>query len=460
MYKLVLILRYLRRKIAPMFALLAVTLCTAMVIVVISVMGGFLTQMMDALHRLDGDITISSGLQGFEHYEELRAVLEKQPEIEATAAFVRSFGLITLEGNYTEGVEIIGIDPAQFNRVINYKDMLCWTGERAAKENLPQIGDELTDAGMMMQTPPKWEEVRDLPAMVPGIAVTNIRDRATNDYTLTYSQVGGSAVLVVMRATKSGAAPNPRQFAIVNEFKSGAYEIDKQRVYIPIGQLQELLLMDAGVDENDKPTLKRATDIVVRGRKEVPLDAMLEAVDRSLDDFLAAHPDTPRIDAQTWQQRHRTIIAAVSNEKGLITFLFVFISIVAFVMVATTFYNIVLEKTRDIGVLRALGASRGGVAGVFLGYGLGLGILGALLGFGLAAAIVINLNEIQEVIAATTGWRMWDPAIYVFDRIPGRLDAFEVISIMIGSVISSVLGSTIPALMAARVNPVEALRYE
>ena len=109
------------------------------------------------------------------------------------------------------------------------------------------------------------------------------------------------------------------------------------------------------------------------------------------------------------------------------------ISVVAVVMVATTFYTTVLEKTQDIGILRALGASRAGIAGTFVGYGLAIGVLGGLLGFVAAWLIVTYLNEIQEFLAATVGWRMWDPRVYAFDRIPARIDASEAGAITLGA---------------------------
>jgi lipoprotein-releasing system permease protein len=121
---------------------------------------------------------------------------------------------------------------------------------------------------------------------------------------------------------------------------------------------------------------------------------------------------------------------------------------------------IVLEKTRDIGTLRAIGASASGIAMVFLGYGLAVGVIGAGLGTLLAVGVVTNLNGIQEVLDAVFGWRMWNPQTYYFDRIPDRVAWADVAGVAAGAVVSSVAGALIPALLAARQDPVETLRYE
>ena len=241
-----------------------------------------------------------------------------------------------------------------------------------------------------------------------------------------------------------------------------------------IYKMQQLMRMDAtpAVDEDFTPTGEllpaRASEIMVKSKPDVSLEELARSLELFKSDFLDRYPGTDPPRVRTWEQKHSTLLNAVQNEKGLITFLFAVISIVAFVMVTTTFYSIVLEKTRDIGVLRALGASRLGIVHIFISYGLAIGVVGSTIGLALAVVIVTNLNEIQEGIYQFTlwwsdgewAWRMWDPRIYYFDRIPDRVDFTEVVWIMLGSVASSVVGALIPAILASRVNPVESLRYE
>jgi lipoprotein-releasing system permease protein len=192
----------------------------------------------------------------------------------------------------------------------------------------------------------------------------------------------------------------------------------------------------------------------------VSAEQLRAAVDAEAAAFAEGVGLTYPLYVQTWEQVHGRLLGAVQNEKVMVTFLFSIISIVAVVMVATTFYMIVLEKTRDIGVLRSIGASRLGIMRLFVGYGLVVGVIGSLVGAGAAWALVTHLNEVQAFITQYTGWQMWDPQTYLFDRIPDRVDPAEAGLIVVGAIVSSVVGALVPAWLAGRLDPVEALRHE
>ena len=325
----------------------------------------------------------------------------------------------------------------------------------------------------------------------------------------------------------------------VNEFKTGYYEIDKSVIFVPFDWLQKSLKMQRFEEYTDFNELTgeggeaviqpaRCTDVYVKAADGVDAIQLQSAVWEAVDEFQRDSFDT-YISVLTWEDVHGTLLGAVKNEKGMVTFLFVIISIVAIIMVATTFYMIVLEKTRDIGVLRAIGAPATGVLNLFVTYGLAIGLIGSGLGVWLAWFTVTNLNNLQDALATRLatligtvvlaglvalgvsigsaialrrrdfslgagivvflgtfaaimaiafyafpsidlpmisgydkdiGWRMWDPKLYFFEKIPDQVYWPEVIAIGIGAVLSSVLGAVIPAVIAARLNPVEALRYE
>ena len=137
MYKLLLIFKYLRRKLAPLFAAAAVTLCTAMVIIVISVMGGFLEMMQSAVRTLSGDVTVQSDLVGFENYDDLIQRIEALPEARAATPIVRMPALLKL-GQSIYMIEAVGIDPKTYNDVTDYEKTLYWRPEHMEQAGLSE----------------------------------------------------------------------------------------------------------------------------------------------------------------------------------------------------------------------------------------------------------------------------------------------------------------------------------
>jgi lipoprotein-releasing system permease protein len=486
-YRFALLRRYLRTRLPPLFAGVAVALCSAMVIIVISIMGGFLVMMQDAARRLTSDVIVDSDINGFPHYGELIEGLSRLPEVDAASPLIRTYGLVNLEGE-VHTVEVLGVDPLGMDAVTGFGKTLYWTRDRVLqdfdklpKEALPRDPGALAemrahygkidprDNGMNFRLPAPADS---RPGIIPGIAVSrrNVRDKHGqynyfNSDTLTQTV----ATLTVMPTTRAGQPiqSSVRKFVVVNEFKSGLAEIDANSVYVGFDQLQQMLQMDAGQAADPETGLPtgavipaRANEVMIRGRPGVDLERLRGAVAAYTKEFVGRYHDMPPVWVITWKERHATFLGAVEKEKFLVTILFAIISVVAVVMIAVIFYTIVLEKTKDIGVLRALGASRRGIASIFLGYGLAIGVIGALLGLGVSSAIVLNINLIQDKLAAWFGVVIWNPEIYYFDQIPSRMNPTEVTIILVSAVISSVVGALVPAYLASRLDPVEALRYE
>lgn len=568
MYKLLLISKYLRRKLAPLFAALAVTICTAMVIIVASVMGGFLEMMETTAKQLTPDVVIKSSLTGFENYEDLIERLEALPEVALATPGIEYPATVTIAGS-TEPVQVIGMIPAEYDRVVPYNETLMWSADDLMDAwPIDMTGEmrrafrpafDLQQAGRSLRTTEAFANfgvAEDGPAAVVGIAVNPYQrrladgsytfDRSIANLPLTAQNSLNPVNLNPIKLALPVFAPNGQpidavqlQIPAVNEFKTGYFEIDRNVIFVPFDWLQRSLKMQRFEEFTDFDELTgeggdaviqpaRATDVYVKAADGVSADALQLVCRAAVDAFQQDDFDT-FITVMTWEDVHGTLLGAVKNEKGMVTFLFVIISIVAIIMVATTFYMIVLEKTRDIGVLRAIGAPAVGVLNLFVAYGFAIGLIGSGLGVWLAWFTVTNLNNLQGALAtrlatligtvvlaglmavgvaivaaalnkkrdftigagvilffatfaslmavtfyafpwinlpvisgydANFGWRMWDPQLYFFDQIPDQVYWPEVIAIGIGAVISSVLGAIVPALIAARLNPVEALRYE
>ena len=484
MFKLLLILKYLRRKLAPLFAALAVMLCTAMVIIVMSVMGGFLDNFRESAHSLTGDIVVEGPLQGFTGYEDLVAAIEELPEVVAAAPMLRAVGLVNFRDT-AKPVQLQGVDFQKLEEIVGYKKTLLWTNDQL-REHIGDPQSELGKAFVAKMTrdfpiDPGPEAGAKVPALglpeaVMGIEVYPFQRRNDDgDYELDRSRAGEKLPITVIPLTESGTVgtlePTRKEVLITNEVKSGLYDIDASAVVLPFTTLQTMLNMEprVGFTDFDPNTGRGGEEIAIAGRANQVVVKIADGVDLlvardKVQAVIAAQWEDRPLQfpplARTWEEVHQNILGAVENEKGLVTFLFGIIGLVAVVMVATTFYMIVLEKTRDIGVLRAIGASRGGIMGMFVGYGLAIGVVGSLLGLAIAVAVVTNLNEIQAFLNTWFGWQMWDPKTYFFDRIPDTVNYTEALRVVAGAIVSSVVGALIPAYIAGRLKPVDALRYE
>jgi lipoprotein-releasing system permease protein len=139
--------------------------------------------------------------------------------------------------------------------------------------------------------------------------------------------------------------------------------------------------------------------------------------------------------------------------------LFLIIAVAGFGILAI-FFMIVVEKTRDIGILKSLGATGRGILSIFLAYGLSLGIVGASVGMVLGLLFVRYINEIADLLGRITGQPVFDPSIYYFQKIPTIVEWHTVAWIVTGAMMIAILASILPARRAARLHPVEALRYE
>ena len=542
MYQPLLANRYLASRIIPLIAVAAVALCVGLVIIVVSVMSGFLDMLLNSGRTLMGDVIVRYADPGIPHYDLLVEEIESRPEAEAATPVVESFGLLKLPyGNRTEGVQVWGIDPETFDRVVDFEPSLVWDGIPPEVEELAKEFDriELPDLEGLPQLDPLTEA--DPPKVVLGVEIDSATKARgpSGDY-----EVRAPAFWLPLRDVEitlipistSGRIEKPdnRRFSVANEFQSGVYQIDSRRAMIGIETGQRMLGLDAApiydqalLDETGELSKigtypARVQMILVRAADGVTPEALRDSVREAYASFAAKiadetgvtirPPDEAFVGIRTWREQLRDMIGPVEKERELMRILFSIVYLVCAGLVLSIFWAIVHEKTRDIGILRAVGASRPGVLGVFLTYGLVIGLAGAVLGALLGWIVVNNINGIHEamgepaptwtwivayglaasmfgvVIQAVMrgamlrtllsivgmlvlgcvgtalllhrGFLMWDPAVYYFNSIPNQVDWFSATLTMAGAIVFSVLGAAIPAAKAADTDPVRALRYE
>jgi lipoprotein-releasing system permease protein len=469
LYKVLLCLRYMRTRYLAMVCIVSVMLGVATLIVVNSVMGGFSTKLRDRLHGLLSDVIIEAwDYNGFTDPEGKMALIRSDPflneRIEAMTPTLEIFAMIQYTYRnmpFARPIRLIGIDPKGRAQVGGFAEHLLYNRDNPTFQlspeaqkrydqhhrlGIPHLAEPVPPPLAPGEKPPP-DPPPSRPFVPEGVilghAIAHYRDRrlpADDPDKEVRTLHPGDDVLIT---TVSGQRLSPVycRYAVADYFRSEMSEYDSNYVFVPIKHLQHLRTME-----------DTATSIQVRLKdyRDAP------AVVRRLKELFAPY----RIEVLTWEDKQGPLLAAISIEKGILNVLLFLIIAVAGFGILAIFSMIVVEKTRDIGILKALGASNGGVLKIFLGYGLMLGLVGAVLGTALGVTITVYINEIEHFLAKITGQQIFDRTVYYFTEIPTDIQPITVLLVNLGAVAIAVVFSILPAMRAALLHPVRALRYE
>lgn len=469
MYKLLLCWRYLLTRYLALVCIISVMLGVSTLIVVNSVMAGFSTKLRERLHGLLSDIVIEArDIHGFAKPQDVMAFIQSVPflneRIEAMTPTLEIFGMIRFECNGTSiirPIHIIGIDPIGRARVGGFAEHLLLhkgqpsfelSPEALERQNIVHPPHRLDRIARLMLPPPIDGKPAPAPppsidsppsTIIVGYAIAHFRAKSNPDAPPQEVRTLAPGDDVYITTIKGhGLKPVEWRCAVCDYFRSEMSEYDSNYVFVPLEELQRLRAMP-----------DRATSIQVRIKDYRDLHAVKDQLQR----LLPAHWE---LTVHTWEDKQGPLLAAISIEKGILNVLLFMIIAVAGFGILAIFSMIVVEKTRDIGILKALGASNRGVLNIFLGYGLLLGVVGAVLGSVFGTAITLNINEIENFLTKWTGHELFDRSVYYFNEIPTDLNVWSVLVINVGAVAIAVLFSVLPALRAALLHPVRALRYE
>lgn len=529
MYKWFLAWRYLNTKLIAFIGIASVMLCVAMVLVVISVMGGFLDTVKAKSKGLHSEIVLESySYQGFPLYGEFGEYLsQKLPQVvRMSTPVIFSYGLFRVPiANYTKPARVMGIRLNEYVQVNDFEKGLHFNRfypgtTKLDPQQIPVGGfnekNEVVLPPDVEDANKKWREnetnqgdkekfdeapyVRaywpDLRAINPGQRVyavapeapgyrgpewygiivgcdlLNIR-RPDGNFDRSFAR-GADMALTLMPLSPSGnpmgEPPVKLPLRYADDVRTGIYEIDSMSVYVDFDLLQKQLAMDVQVLTDGQVSQPRANQLLIGLQPGIEMNSARDQIAEVWNEFqvnrvgLLSSQDEQLLNGVqvlTWEDMQRDFIRAVEKEKVLVTLLFSMISLVAVVLVVCIFYMIVEKKTKDIGIIKALGASGGGVGGIFILYALAVGVIGSMLGLAIGSVIVWNINAIQDGLAwINPQLRVWSPDVYSFDRIPETVKALDAVVIAAAAVVGTLFGSLIPAYIAARVWPVKALRYE
>jgi lipoprotein-releasing system permease protein len=332
--------------------------------------------------------------------------------------------------------------------------VLAATGGETATADPPPPADEAGAAEATPQNPfaaarPEQGRTMDpateqFTGVVPGIGLASFRDSKGIDRFLV---LPGDDVKITFPTAGTPPKAVSDTFTIVDFYESKMSEYDSNFVFVPIAALQRM----RGMIEPETG-IASVNSIQIKLKEGASLDEVRNRLRRAFPAELYA--------VSTWRDKQGPLLSAVDMEMAVLNILLFLIIAVAGFGILAIFFMIVVEKTRDIGILKSLGASASGIAGVFLGYGLFLGIVGAGAGLLLGLAITWNLNRIRATVEWWTGQTVFDPSIYYFFKIPTIINPVTVTWIIIGAIGIAVAASVLPALRAARLHPVEALRHD
>jgi lipoprotein-releasing system permease protein len=485
-------------------SIISVMLGVATMIVVNSVMSGFAHEMQSRIHGIISDVVFESrSADGFMdaewHEEQIRQVAGDQ--IEAMSPTVAMGAMLYSSHLGAHPVQLIGIDEKTQSSVSDYgrylqhpenrKAMSFKLREKGYDVRDPQGGPESPERKQLGQSgwvyrreaariekfqqqflkPEKPKTPAPAPTSGPaadpfagrqtpenrfdpekdehtgvviGMALASYRTSEGEDRFLARP---GDDVMLTTVTTGQPPKESSDHFTIVDLYESKMSEYDSQLVFVPIRKLQELRCM---ID----PTtgVGRVNVIQIKLKPGADGNAVRDKLQKAFSPTL--------YNICTWRDKQTALLAAVEMESAILNVLLFLIIAVAGFGILAIFYMIVVEKTRDIGILKSLGAPGRGVMGIFLGYGLSLGIVGSGVGMVAGLLFVRYINQIAGALGWITGRPVFDPKIYYFYRIPAIVMPQTVLWIVGGALLIAVAASILPARRAARLHPVEALRYE
>lgn len=447
MYKLLLIWRYFLKKRVAYIAVLAVLLLVMLVLVVLSIMSGLLEDTRRRNHRWTGDLVVGrDSLVGFAYYDEWIAALQNHPQVEAAAPVIKTFGLIQGGG----ARQLMGIDMESWCRVTHFQQTLFYQ----KNGRLPSFAVPAADS-----LPPDSQP--DLRGCILGYYML-----AGQQGFLRPGPAAAKLSVTVFglnsRGQLAGSGIGEQQFFwYVDDSESGLVDIDSSVLYVDFHRLQKLCYMD-GLDGQPR----RASEVRIKLKENVSLAAGKTAIAGLWRQFATQYQGKPSshlladVRIETWKEYRRSRIAPAEKEKSLMIVIFAMIGFVAVFIIFAIFYMIVTEKIKDLGIVKSVGGSRLGISQIFLGYGALVGLVGAVIGTILGILIVTHSNEIEGLLNAWFGFRLWDPDVYAISRIPDAVDYGQAAVIGLVAILACILGASLPARRAAKLEVVETLRVD
>ncbi|MBW1771378.1 MAG: lipoprotein-releasing ABC transporter permease subunit [Deltaproteobacteria bacterium] len=400
-------IRYLKAKrkqafisIITVISMAGVMMGVMSLIVVLSVMNGFRADLMSKILGVNSHLLVLSHEGAFSEYEKVAKKIENTEGVIAATPFIYSTVMINNLGNVS-GAVLRGLDTRTAGRVIGIESMI----KRGGLDSLNSVHKGLP--GLIM-----GKELSRRVGVFPGQEVTIVTPQG--------------------KVTPLGRVPNTRRYRMTAVFDSGMYEYDSSMLYVSLKEAQDFLGM------GDK-----VSGLEVRVGEVQESDTIGKSIQKKLG-FPYWTKD--------WKEMNRSLVSALRLEKLAMSVILTMIILVGALNIISTLVMVVMEKSRDVAILRAMGATAKSIMVVFIFQGLLVGLVGTLTGLVSGLGICHLLAKYKFIKLPAD--------VYYISTLPVRVEISDVIYVILAAVVISFLATIYPSWHASRQNPVEALRYE